>query len=148
MKAKISLALPVLISILILSSINLSIAQSESFNKNPDKGIVYLYRPGKAVGAAVKTQIQINGQNAGGTANNSYFKWELDPGRYVFSCYSRESSPAIEIDVAANQHYFIRQDEKIGLTEGGRVTLKQMEENKGMKGVKKCKKKLVSTYMP
>ena len=120
----------------------------ETFQKDPEKGIVYLYRPGKAVGAAVKTQIQINGQNAGGTKNNSYFKWELEPGRYVFSCFSRESSPAVEINVEANQHYFIRQDEKLGLTEGGRVTLKQMDENKGKKGVTKCKKKLVSTYVP
>ena len=123
-----------------------TIAQSESFEKDPDKGIVYLYRPGKAVGALLKTQIKVNGQEAGGTSNNSYFKWELEPGRYTFSCYTKESSPVIEVQVEANQHYFIRQDEKLGLTEGGRVTLKLEDEKKGMKSVKKCKKKLVSIY--
>ena len=141
---------PVFSLLLLLSCCftEIAFAQNESFEKNPDKGIVYLYRPGKAVGAALKTQIRVNGQEAGGTSNNSYFKWELEPGRYTFSSYTRESSPVVEIQVEANQHYFIKQEEKLGLTEGGRVTLKQEDEKKGMKAVKKCKKKLISTYQP
>jgi len=139
----------ILIPVIILSGATIKefpVDQEKQFEKNPTKGIVYLYRPGKAVGAIVKTQIKVNGQDAGGTSNGSYFKWELEPGRYTFSCFSRESSPVVEINVEANEHYFIKQDERLGFTEGGRVTLKQVDENKGVKGVKKCKKKLVSIY--
>ena len=130
----------------VLGITQISLAQSESFEKNPEKGIVYLYRPGRAVGALVKTQIRVNGQEAGGTSNNSYFKWELEPGRYTFSCYTKGSSPVVELQVEANEHYFIRQDERVGLTEGGRVTLKVENEKKGKKAVSNCKQKLISTY--
>ena len=56
-----------LFAVLCISQI--SLAQTENFEKNPEKGIVYLYRPGKAVGAVLKTQIRVNGQEAGGTSN-------------------------------------------------------------------------------
>ena len=40
----------------------------KEFAKLEDKGIAYLYRPGRAVDAAVQTQIKVNGLDAGGTA--------------------------------------------------------------------------------
>ena len=118
--------------------------EAKEFITNSDKGIIYLYRPGRAVGAAVQTQIKINGLDAGGTGPSTYFKWDLDPGTYVFSCYTSESSAAVELEVKANELYFLRQDTRIGLS-SGRVTLKEVDESTGTEAVKKYKL-LISTY--
>jgi hypothetical protein len=48
------------------------------------------------------------------------------------------------VDVKAGEHYFLRQDERLGIN-GGRVTLKAVDEKTGMEAVKKSKL-LVSTY--
>jgi uncharacterized protein DUF2846 len=119
---------------------------AKEFKTNSDKGIVYLYRPGRAVGAATQTQIKINGNSAGGTGPGTFFMWELEPGAYVFSCYTSESSAAVEIDVKPNENYFLRQDTRLGVGDG-RVTLKKVDESTGKAGVKKCKM-LQSTYIP
>ena len=127
---------------------NQKIVQNNTINdtiKIPQKGTVFLYRTGRAVGAVVKTQIKVNGRDAGGIGNNSYFEWELEPGVYTFSCYTKESNPIIEIDVKPNETYYIRQDQRMGLTNDGRVTLKRVEESKATKEMKKAKK-LVTSY--
>ena len=113
--------------------------------QSPETGTVYLYRAGRAVGMVLNTQIKINGQDAGGTSNKSYFEWNLEPGVYVFSCFTKESNGVVEIDVKPNETYYLRQDVRIGFTNEGRVTLKQVDESKGSKEMKKCKK-LISTY--
>ncbi len=117
---------------------------AKEFITNIDKGIIYLYRPGRAVGAGVQTQIKINGLDAGGTGPSTYFKWDLDPGSYVFSCYTSESSAAVELEVKANELYFLRQDTRLGLS-SGRVTLKEVDESTGKAAVKKYKL-LISTF--
>ena len=112
----------------------------------PDKGVVYLYRPGRFVAAAVSTAIKVNGQNAGGTGPGTFFRWELKPGTYVFSAQTSESSAAVEIDVKPGEHYFVMQNEHIGLN-STRVSMKQVDEKTGMNEVSK-NKLLVSTYVP
>lgn len=113
-----------------------SIAAKE-FKTHPEKGVVYLYRAGRALGAAVSTQIRINGIDAGGTGPGTFFRWELTPGTYAFSAFTTESSAVIEVDVKANEHFFIRQDERLGLA-SGRVTLVLQDETTGMSGVNNC----------
>ncbi len=119
--------------------------EAKQFSKLADKGIVYLYRPGRAVGAATQTQIKVNGLDAGGTGPGTFFKWELTPGTYTFSCYTNESSAVVELNVKANNHYFLRQDTRLGLTSGGRVTLKEENESTGIKNIAGYKL-LLSTY--
>jgi len=117
---------------------------AKEFKTDNDKGTVYLYRPGRAVGAATQTQIKINGNNAGGTGPGTFFKWDLDPGNYVFSCFTTESSAAVELDVKPSKVYFLRQDTRMGVS-SGRVTLKEVDESTGKEAVKKSKL-LISTY--
>jgi hypothetical protein len=119
---------------------------AKEFKKVPGKGVVYLYRPGRFVAAAVSTAIKVNGQNAGGTGPGTFFRWELKPGTYVFSAQTSESSAAVEIDVKPGEHYFVMQNEHIGLN-STRVSMKQVDEKTGMKEVSK-KKLLVSSYVP
>jgi len=111
----------------------------------PQKGTVYLYRVGRAVGAVLKIQVKVNGRDAGGIGNNNYFEWELESGVYTFSAFTKESSPIVEIDVKPGEKYYLRLDQRVGLTQGGRVTLKQVDASKGAKEMKKAKK-LVSSY--
>ena len=121
-----------------------STTEAKRFEKHPEKGVVYLYRPGRAVGAAASTQIRINGIDAGGTGPGTFFRWELNPDTYAFSAFTTESSTVIELDVKAGEHYFIRQDERVGLS-SGRVTMVEQDEATGMACVKNCKL-LVSAY--
>ena len=117
---------------------------AKEFKNSTEKGSVYLYRTGRAVGAAAQTQIKINGQDAGGTGPGTFFKWDLTPGTYAFSCNTSESSAAVEVDVKAGELYYIRQDNRLGLNDG-RVTLKVVDDKKGQKEIQDCKL-LVSTY--
>ena len=118
--------------------------EAKAFEKTSDKGVVYLYRPGRAVGAAMQTQVKVNGRDAGGTGPGTFFKWELKPGVYVFSCFTAESSAVVEVDVKPGKNYFLRQDRRLGVG-AGRVTLIEVDEKTGKDGVSKCKL-LQSTY--
>ena len=111
----------------------------------PQKGTVYMYRVGRALGMVVKIQVKVNGRDAGGIGNNSYFEGELESGAYTFSAFTKESSPIVEIDVKPGEKYYLRIDQRVGLTQGGRVTLKQVDDSKATKEMKKANK-LVSSY--
>ncbi len=117
---------------------------AKQFTIIPEKGVVYLYRTNRFVGSGGQTMIKVNGNEAGGTGNGTFFRWELTPGKYSFACNTSESSAIVEIDVAVGEIYFIRQDQRIGISDG-RVTLKEVEESKGKSEVVQCEL-LVSSY--
>ncbi len=119
---------------------------AKTFAAPNDKGSVYLYRTGRAVGAAVQLAVQVNSKDAGGTGPGTFFKWDLKPGTYTFASSTGESSAVIQIEVKPGELYFIRQDSRIGLDKG-RVTLVEVDSKKGMSEVKNCKL-LVSSYIP
>jgi len=119
-------------------------AQAKKFEIPSNKGVVYLYRTGRAVGAAGSLQVKINGIDAGGTGPGTFFRWELTPGTYSFSTSTSESSAVIEVEVEANEHYFLRQDARLGIS-SGRVTMVIQDESTGMSAVKNCQL-LVSAY--
>ncbi len=117
---------------------------AKSFESVDDKGVVFLYRRGRAVGAAVATQVQVNGKDAGGTGPGTFFRWELEPGKYIFSANTTESS--VEVEVEAGQIYFVEQNQRIGVS-SGRVQIDIRDEDTGMAAVQGLKL-LVSTYIP
>lgn len=121
-------------------------AAAMGFQAPEGKGTVYLYRTGRAVGAAGQLLVKVNGNDAGGTGPGSFFKWDLNPGLYTFLSSTAESSATVQVDVKAGEVYFIRQDARIGIS-SGRVTMKEVDSAQGMKEVKKCKL-LVSSYVP
>jgi hypothetical protein len=121
-------------------------AEAKSFSAHNDKGTVYLYRTGRAVGAAGQLSVKVNSTDAGGTGPGTFFKWDLKPGTYTFSSSTDESSAVIELDVKAGKVYFIRQDARMGVS-SGRVTMKKVDSKKGEEEVQGCKL-LVSSYVP
>ena len=120
--------------------------EAKSFTVSNDKGTVYLYRTGRAVGAAGQLMVKVNSTDAGGTGPGTFFKWDLKPGTYTFASSTGESSAVIQIDVKAGYMYYIRQDARMGLDKG-RVTMKEVDSKKGQNEVSNCKL-LVSSYVP
>ena len=98
------------------------------------------------IGAAGQLNVKVNGKDAGGIGPGSFFKWDLNPGIYTFSSSTAESSATVQVDVKAGEVYFIRQDARLGIS-NGRVTMKEVESHKGRKEVQDCKL-LVSSYIP
>ncbi len=120
--------------------------EAKSFTASNDKGTVYLYRTGRAVGAAGQLSVKVNSDDAGGTGPGTFFKWDLKPGTYTFASSTGESSAVIQLDVKPGEVYYVRQDARIGVS-SGRVTMKEVESSKGKKEVNGCKL-LVSSYVP
>jgi len=120
--------------------------EAKTFEAPDDKGTVFLYRTGRAVGAAGQLKVKVNSIDAGGTGPGTFFRWDLKPGTYTFSSSTGESSAVIQIDVKAGQVYFIRQDARMGI-EKGRVSMKEVDSKKGRNEVSNCKL-LVSSYVP
>lgn len=110
------------------------------------KGSVFLYRTGRAVGAAGQLSVKVNGIEAGGTGPGSFFRWDLNPGTYTFLSSTQESSATVQIEVKAGEVYFIRQDARMGI-DSGRVTMKEVDSDKGKSEVGNCKL-LISSYVP
>lgn len=120
--------------------------EAKSFKAPEDRGTVFLYRTGRAVGAAGQLNVKVNSRDAGGTGPGTFFKWDLKPGIYTFASSTGESSAVIQLDVKAGHVYFIRQDARLGVA-NGRVTMKEVDAHKGRQEVKNCKL-LVSSYVP
>ena len=121
-------------------------AAAKSFDPAEGKGVVYLYRPGRAIGAAMQMQVTVNGDTAGGTGPGTYFRFDLRPGFYTFMSSSPESSATTQVQVEAGWMYFIEQQTQIGL-QSARVTMRQVDTATGMAGVRAARL-LVSGYQP
>lgn len=120
--------------------------EAKSFQAPDDRGTVFVYRTGRAVGAAGQLQVKVNSTDAGGTGPGTFFRWDLQPGTYTFSSSTGESSAVVQLDVKAGEVYFIRQDARLGIDKG-RVSMKEVDAKKGQKEVQGCKL-LVSSYVP
>lgn len=124
-----------------------SSAEAKRFEVPEGKGVVYLYRTGRMVGAALQYMVKVNGIDAGGTGPGTFFRWELSPGAYSISSSTNESSATVQVEVEAGQLYFFNQTGRLGLTQGGRVTIERVDEETGKKDVGGLRL-LVSSYIP
>ncbi|MBK3516022.1 DUF2846 domain-containing protein [Carboxylicivirga marina] len=139
------LALPLLIGCASTSKAPVESSETaKKFEKNPEKAVVYVYRTGRVVGAAGQIQVKIDGIEAGGTGPGTFFRWELKPGTYSFMSSTAESSKVVELNLKAGEHYFLRQDARVGIS-SGRVTLVEKDEKTGMNEMGDCQL-IVSTF--
>ena len=121
-------------------------SQAKEFKAPEGKGTVYLYRTGRAVGAAGQLMVKVNQLDAGGTGPGTFFKWDLSPGVYTFLSSTGESSAVVQLDVKQGMVYYIRQDARLGI-DTGRVSMKEVAAAQGEREVAKCKL-LISSYVP
>jgi hypothetical protein len=120
--------------------------EAKSFVAPDGKGSVYLYRTGRMVGAVGQLSVKVNGMDAGGSGPGTFFKWDLKPGTYTFLSSTTEASAVVQLEVKAGEVYYVRQDARMGLTDG-RVTMKEVSDAKGKSEVAGLKL-LVSSYVP
>ena len=102
----------ILIIISMFGCANVSIAPESSsdeaklFNVPEDKGVVYLYRTDRAIGAALQYMVKINGIDAGGTGPGKLFKWELNPATFTIASSTNESSATVQVNVETGKLHF------------------------------------------
>lgn len=68
---------------------------------------IYFFRLPNYSGSAAKMTIKANGQPVVRLRNASYFKYEVQPGDYVFSTGSGESS-SVRINIESGKDYYIK----------------------------------------
>lgn len=121
--------------------------RAKEFSIPDDKGVLYVYRAGRLYAAALQYQVKINGKDAGGSGPGTFFRWELKPGTYTIASMTSESSAVVELDVEAGKDYYVEQINRVGLAQGGRIQLKEVDAKRARSEIKEYKM-LVSSYMP
>jgi hypothetical protein len=76
------------------------------------KALVYIYRPGSMVGAAVHYSINANETKVSEAhlRNKSYLVFFADPGRYTFWAQVTNTRREVDLDVEAGKTYYVRGD--------------------------------------
>jgi len=109
---------------------------AKTFQVPADKAGIYVYR-NESMGAAVKMDVIIDGQNIGETAAKTYFYKEVDPGKHTVASKA-ENTDTIEIDAKQGTLAFVWQEVKMGLL-FARTKLHLVDEQEGKKGVLETK---------
>ena len=76
------------------------------------KALVYIYRPGSMVGAAVSYSVNANDVKVSEARlkNKSYLLYFGEPGRYTFWAQVTNTRRAVDLDVEAGKIYYVRGD--------------------------------------
>ncbi len=79
----------------------------------PDgKALVYIYRPGSMVGAAVHYTVNANESKVSEAhlKNKTYLVFFADPGKYAFWAEVTNTRREVSLEVEANKTYYIKGD--------------------------------------
>ncbi len=85
----------------------------EPVEEIPDgKALVYIYRPGSMVGAAVHYTVNANEEEVSEAhlKNKSYLVYFADPGRYTFWAQVTNTRREVDLDVESGKTYYIKGD--------------------------------------
>jgi hypothetical protein len=76
------------------------------------KALVYIYRPGSMVGAAVHYTVNANDAKVSEAhlKNKSYLVFFAEPGRYTFWAQVTNTRREIDLDVEAGKTYYVKGD--------------------------------------
>lgn len=107
-------------------------AEAKKFSVSEDKSAIYIYR-NESFGSAVKMDIEVNGQNIGHTAANTFLYKELPPGRHIVASKA-ENADYVEVNAKPGSLHYIWQEVKMGILYA-RTKLHLVDEAQGKKGV-------------
>jgi len=102
-----------LILVLVLTCTSVFSQKFEPVKEIPEgKALVYIYRPGSMVGAAVHYTVNANDDNISEyhLRNKSYLIFFAEPGRYTFWAQVSNSRREVDLDVEAGKTYYVRGD--------------------------------------
>ena len=102
----------------------------------PDRGVVYIYRPGSIVGGAVKGGVEVNGKNIGSISSGGYLTAVCPPGSTKVSAET-EAKNEISVDVKPGQANYVRTSIQIGVLVG-RLKLEEVPAETGLKEIQDC----------
>jgi hypothetical protein len=111
-------------------------AQAKLFKTNPDKANLYIYR-NEMMGAAVRMEVDLDGQYIGTNVAQTYIRKEVDPGQHTVVSHA-ENDDALTFNAQRNKNYFIWQEVKMGVLYA-RTKLTLVTDEIGRAGVKECK---------
>lgn len=76
------------------------------------KGLVYIYRPGSMLGAAVHYTINANDSivSKAHLKNGTYLVFFADPARYTFWAQVTNTRREVDLDVEAGKTYYVKGD--------------------------------------
>lgn len=109
-------------------------AKAKQFMTVPDKAAVYVYR-NETFGAALSMPVTVDGQLAGNTGPESFFRFELAPGSHTIT--SQGDGSELTVQTEAGKIYYVWQEVKMGMWSGG-SKLQLVDDKTGMKGVNEC----------
>lgn len=110
-------------------------ATAKQFQPRPGMSNIYLYR-NETFGAAIAMTVSLNGKVMGRTGANTYFLWEVPPGKYEIVSHT-ENLAKITIEARPNRNHFVWQEVKMGMWTAGSHLVEAGEEE-GRKGVLEC----------
>jgi len=110
-------------------------ATAKQFQPRPGMSNIYLYR-NETFGAAIAMTVSLNGKVMGRTGANTYFLWEVPPGKYEIVSHT-ENLAKITIEARPNRNHFVWQEVKMGMWTAG-SNLVEAGEEEGRKGVLEC----------
>ncbi len=111
-------------------------AALKTFKAPRDKAGVYVYR-NETIGAAIKMNVEVDGQPIGQTGANTYLYKEVSPGKHTFTS-NAENDSTIEVDAKPGTLLYIWQEVKMGFG-SARSKLQLVERAQGQKGVLETK---------
>ena len=114
--------------------------KAKDFSPVPNKASLYIYR-NESFGAAIPMTVSVNGKALGQTAAQTYFRLNLNPGKYTVESHA-ENVSSIPLTTEAGKSYFVWQEVKMGLWMA-RSQLQQTDETTGRAGV--IESKLIAT---
>jgi hypothetical protein len=110
---------------------------AKQFQPKKGQANIYLYR-NETFGAAVAMTVSLNGKVMGKTGAQTYFLWEVPPGRYEIVSHT-ENTARIAINAQEGRNHYVWQEVKMGLWQP-RSQLHEMKEEEGKKAVLECKR--------
>lgn len=111
-------------------------AALKTFTVPADRAAIYIYR-NETLGAAVKMDIMLDGQNIGETASRTYLYREVAPGKHTVAAKA-ENTDTVELDLKPGTIAYLWQEVKIGVMMA-RTKLNLVTEAEGRKGVLESK---------
>jgi uncharacterized protein YceK len=122
------------------ASVNMGDAQQDAaakqFTAPADKSGVYIYR-NESMGAAVKMDVEVDGNALGQTAAKTYLYKEIAPGKHTITSKA-ENTDTVEIDAKPGVLYYVWQEVKMGILYA-RTRLHLVDEAQGKEGVMETK---------
>jgi hypothetical protein len=106
---------------------------AKRFSPPPHKANLYIIRPNR-LAYAVLFQVYLNGKLAGSIATNTYFLFEVEPGKHQIVVVTGESHSVVTMDLRDGENYFIDVIPKFGLIHA-RAELKKLSPEEGRKAV-------------